>query len=139
MTPPRSSHPACPSPRRRGAAGFSLVEVMISVALVLFLIIGVNQVFKMTTDTVGAGQVMSSNVRDTRAAQAVLFGDLGSAVMQTPPAFIISSSRVSAFRNKADRESAITYATAGTEPSIRVIDLDNNGTEGEATVFGEVI
>jgi choline dehydrogenase len=46
-------HPS--SFERRSA--FTLIEVMISIALVLALIIGVNQVFKVAADTVGAGQV----------------------------------------------------------------------------------
>jgi prepilin-type N-terminal cleavage/methylation domain-containing protein len=58
---------------RRQQPGFTLVEVMISVALVLILIIGINQAFKMVTDTVGAGQTLSAIVRDNRAIQPVLY------------------------------------------------------------------
>jgi type II secretory pathway pseudopilin PulG len=139
MTRPRHTQLLRPPLRHRSA--FTLVEVMISVALVLFLIIGVNQVFKMTADTVGAGQRMSANVRDNRAAQGVLFNDLNNAVTQSPPIFWIASSRTSAFRNRADRESAKAFATGGTEVDIRKIDLNDNGIEGEppATIVGEQI
>ena len=117
---------------RRPQSGFTLVEVMISVALVLILIIGINQAFKMVTDTVGAGQTLSAIVRDNRAVQPVLYGDLRGAVTQNPPAFIIASSRVNAFRNRTDEQS-------DRDGNPLTIDLDNNNTEGEATVFGEVI
>ncbi|MGB7156605.1 MAG: hypothetical protein WBD40_00980 [Tepidisphaeraceae bacterium] len=106
--------------------------MMISVALVLFLIIGINQVFKMTSDTVGAGQVLSSNVRDSRAVQSVMFSDLAGAVMQNPPAMIIASSRVSAFRNPTDR-----LSDRDTDPL--TTDLDNNNVEGDNGVLGEDI
>lgn len=116
--------------------GFTLVEVMISVALVLVLILGVNQVFKMTADTVGAGQTMSANVRDSRAAQTVIYNDLSGAVTQNPPMFMIAASRVSAFRNRDD---AAGDRDAGTEAGIRTIDLDGDNAEGEAAVLGELI
>ncbi len=120
-------------PSRRAAA-FTLVEVMISVALVLFLIIGVNQVFKMTTDTIGQGQALSLNVRDMRAAQGVVFSDLNAAVMQDLPAFIITSSRVSTFRNPIDR-------LVDRDGLPLTIDLDSDNAEGEAVtaVPGEII
>src|SRR3712207_3853712 len=104
--------------------GFTLVEVMISVALVLILILGINRAFKMVTDTVGAGQALSGVVRDNRAIQPVIYGDLRSAVMQNPPAFIISSSRVSGFRNRTDEQS-------DRDGNPLTIDLDDNNTEGE--------
>jgi prepilin-type N-terminal cleavage/methylation domain-containing protein len=54
---------------------FTLIELMISIALVLLLLIGVNQVFRLTGDAVGAGQVLSGLNRDLRAAQGVLADD----------------------------------------------------------------
>src|SRR5688572_6673984 len=60
------------SPRR----AFTLVELMISVVLVLLLILGINQVFRITADAVGAGQSMSSIVRDNRAAHVSFYSDL---------------------------------------------------------------
>ncbi len=128
-------------PAEQGQAGFTLVEVMISVALVLFLIIGVNQVFKMTTDTVGAGQVMSQNIRDSRAAQAVLQADAAAASVDQPM-FIIAASRVSAFRNPNDRANDRDYALAANalerDEAIRTIDLNDNNVEGETAIAGEI-
>src|SRR5690242_1731294 len=130
-------------PQSRQGRAFTLVEVMISLALVLFLIIGVNQVFKMTSDTVSAGQVMSGNVRDSRAAQTVLFNDLSGAVTQSPPAFIIASSRVSAFRNAADlaadRDFDPAAAAAARDAAIRTIDLNGDNGENNPVTVGELI
>ncbi len=42
---------------------FTLVELMISIALVLLLVIGINQVFSLTSKTVGAGQGVHSAAR----------------------------------------------------------------------------
>ncbi|HEV2294383.1 MAG TPA: prepilin-type N-terminal cleavage/methylation domain-containing protein [Tepidisphaeraceae bacterium] len=122
--------------------GFTLVEVMISVALVLVLIIGVNKIFKMTADTVGAGQTMSANVRDSRAAQTVIYNDLSGAVTQTPPMFMIAAGRVTTSRNRDDAASDINaggQTGVQREQALRTIDLDGNNVEGEATVPGEII
>jgi type II secretory pathway pseudopilin PulG len=132
---------------------FTLVELLVAISLTLILLLGINQVFKMTTDTVGAGQALNAASRDLRGAQSVFFNDLHGAVTSNAPAFIIYSQQTTAFRNRADELADRDYAaasaaeTAGPSVSnaqvvddkIRTIDLDNNGTEGENTVSGEVI
>src|SRR3569623_1728436 len=75
---------------RRRAAGFTLVEVMISVALVLMIIYGVSRVFKMSTDAVGANQAISGMVRDNRAVQTPLSEDFRTS-LDDSPLFLISS------------------------------------------------
>src|SRR5437762_13720216 len=84
--------------RRFAPRGFTLIELMISIALVLVLMIGINKVFKLTTDTVGAGQTLSAAVRDSRAAQAVYSADFGT-MAQDAPFLLIRSSVTPAFRN----------------------------------------
>ncbi len=69
---------------RPARGGFTLVELMISIALVLILILGVNQVFKMSAQTVGAGQTLSDAGRDIRAAQAVMNSDFRSWAGDSP-------------------------------------------------------
>ncbi|MDB5323881.1 MAG: hypothetical protein JWN40_5512 [Phycisphaerales bacterium] len=77
--------------RRRGMRpAFTLIEVMISVALVLLLMYGVSQVFKMSGDAVGANQAVSKIVRDHRAAAATLADDFRNCA-QDSPLFLISS------------------------------------------------
>jgi prepilin-type N-terminal cleavage/methylation domain-containing protein len=76
--------------RRQIRRGFTLIEVMISVALVLLLMYGVSQVFKMSGDAVGANQAVSKIIRDHRAAAATLADDFRNCA-QDSPLFLISS------------------------------------------------
>lgn len=89
--------------------GFTLVELMISVALVLVLILGINEVFRLTSDTIGAGQALSNSLRDQRAARTVLEDDFANAAPDSP-VFIITNQAVSAFRDRADEQSALDPA-----------------------------
>lgn len=82
--------------------GFTLVEVMISVALVLVLMIGINQIFSTVTKTVSAGQTLSGIVRDNRAVQSVIYGDARTMVTGGGPVLAINSSVQLAYRNRAD-------------------------------------
>src|SRR4051794_30560272 len=90
--------------RRRSAAGFTLIELMVSIALVLIIILGVNQVFSLTSQTVGAGQAFAEINRDSRSAQTVIYNDLKGAAIDDGPFFIIRSDTVRAWRNKQDQD-----------------------------------
>jgi len=90
---------------------FTLVELMISIALALILIIGINAVFKIASETVGAGQSLGTISRDDRTAHTTIYNDLHNAVTNLPrsnilqsPAFFIASSQGYAFRNAVDRQ-----------------------------------
>ena len=92
-----SKHPSIYAARRpdrvsqsTARPAFTLVEVMISVALVLMIIYGVAKVFKLSTDAVGANQAVAAMVRDNRAAQATMSDDMHNCVTDSP-LFIISS------------------------------------------------
>jgi hypothetical protein len=104
--------PAPAALRGRRHGGFTLIELMASIAMALLLILGVQQVFKAASTGVGAGQALSTIGRDSRSAQAVFYADLKSAVMPPSstggimddgPAFVIRSERMYAFRTAADR------------------------------------
>jgi prepilin-type N-terminal cleavage/methylation domain-containing protein len=112
-------------------AGFTLVELMVSVALVLIIILGVNAVFKMASDTINTGMALSSADRDNRAIQSVLYNDFQTSVLMDAPMFLIRSERVPAFRNSADE-------SGDPDGDPLTIDLDNNNDEGEPNVLGEV-
>jgi prepilin-type N-terminal cleavage/methylation domain-containing protein len=75
---------------RRARHGFTLIEVMISVALALILIYGVAQVFKMSTDVVGAQTAIQNIVRDHRAAVTTMTEDFRNCVFDSP-LFLIDS------------------------------------------------
>jgi prepilin-type N-terminal cleavage/methylation domain-containing protein len=124
---------------RPSARAFTLIELMISIALVLLLMLGINQVFKVTGEAVGTNLAVSSGLRDARAVQAV-FGNDFTAWRSDSPAIVIRSERVSAFRNKADEQQDRDW-TAGNpnNPAKLTADIDGNGLEGEPGVPGERI
>jgi type II secretory pathway pseudopilin PulG len=98
---------------------FTLVELMLSLAMVLVLIIGINFVFRSATDAVTAGQALNGINSDAQATQPLLFDDLRN-VSKNPPCFIISSQLVTQFLNTDD-------ARTGSDPT--VIAIDNAGTQ----------
>ena len=125
-------------------AAFTLVELMISIALVLLLMLGINQVFKVTGEAVGTNQAISTGLRDARAIQAVLTSDFNAWATDVPlansPPVIIRSERVSAFRNKADEQQDRDWdPVARNDIAKLTVDIDGNGLEGEPGVAGEQI
>jgi prepilin-type N-terminal cleavage/methylation domain-containing protein len=125
----------------QSARGFTLIELMISVAIALVLILAVNRVFRVTSDTIGAGQTLSSKGRDFRAVRSSFYNDLtmsvppqaaGSSTLDDGPFLVIRSERIMMFRNRADQ-----LADRDADPATSDVDADN--TEGEAGVPGEVV
>ncbi len=97
------------------ASGFTLVELMVSVAIALVLILGINTIFKITSQAVGAGESTLNCERDARTVMQTMLSDLTSVLSVatrkfTPsvaaPCFVIRSEHVSAFRNGSDQQSA---------------------------------
>lgn len=114
---------------------------MVSIALVLILVLGINQVFKLTSDAIGAGQALGSKARDYRAVQSTFYTDLSMAVpppsgnggaLDDGPFFLIRSQRMSMFRSRADQ-------AADRDGDPLTLDVDGNNSEGEAGVPGEVV
>jgi hypothetical protein len=99
---------------RNFSPAFTLVELMISIAMVLVLIVGVNYVFTKTTDAVGAGQQVNTFARDSQTTQAVLFNDFRH-ISKDSPCFVIGSQLVTQFLNSADAQS-------GSDPTQIVVD-----------------
>jgi prepilin-type N-terminal cleavage/methylation domain-containing protein len=134
-------HAGAPHAPARG--GFTLVELMVSIALVLLLILGVNQVFKLTSDTIGASNGLSDAVRVGRAVQGSMFDDLKKAVLpgeglsRGGPFLLIHSERISAFPNAdaelGDRDYLRSDTPATADDHIRTVDADGDNTES----FGE--
>jgi hypothetical protein len=78
---------------------------MISLALALLLILGVNMVFRATSDTIGTGFALSAVTRNHRAAQNTIARDFDAAVpLSEMPMMIIQSEQRFAFRNRQDEE-----------------------------------
>src|ERR1700709_1086731 len=99
--------PGCPKRSRRA---FTLIELMISIALSLVLMLGINSVFKYTTNAVGQGQAINAATRDSRAAQAVFTNDFSSLIPNgTAPTnsacIILRSAAQVAYRDRSDETS----------------------------------
>lgn len=128
--------PAQPVRPGRTLAGFTLVELMISIAIALVLIVGVNAVFRMASDTVGIGNALSAVQGSHRGVQSIIFDDFKGAVTKDPPFFIIRSEATAAFRNAADAATDHDYDPTVTTlvkalQQIRSVDLDGNGKEND--------
>jgi len=87
--------------RGSSSAGFTLIEVMLSLAILLLLMAGMNVVFRTTSDTVKAGQMLNELTRNSRAVRPVFFDDLRNCATDSP-CFIISSCIVPQYLNAAD-------------------------------------
>ncbi|HEY1922941.1 MAG TPA: type II secretion system protein [Tepidisphaeraceae bacterium] len=103
-------------------SAFTLVELMLSLAMVLLLIIGINYVFRSATDAVSAGQNLNQINSDAQATQPLLFDDFQNAT-KNPPCFIIASQLVNQYLNGDD---------AKTSSDPKFIPLDNAG--GKVTI-----
>src|SRR4051812_2643221 len=104
-----------PCPRQSSLAfrsAFTLIELMIAVALMLIMMISINQIFRTTGETVGAGNAISTVMRDRRAAFSAMADDFSS-VTADGPCFIIRSSVVPAFMDANDKGSDTDWPTAG--------------------------
>lgn len=102
MIDPHSS-PASAVPPRRGA--FTLIEVMVSIAVAIILLLGVNQVFRATAQTTGTGLALSSSQQLSRTVKATLTNDLKNGAWDTG-VLIIRNEQVYAFRNPTDQQGA---------------------------------
>ncbi|MCC6239085.1 MAG: type II secretion system protein [Phycisphaerales bacterium] len=111
--------------RCRRGHGFTLVEVMIAIALVLVLILGATQVFRLTSQTVSSAQALQVVMRDARAAETTMVADSHSMVSSTDqPALMIWSQRTYAFLNENEEE-------ADLDKHPETVDHDN-GVEGDS-------
>ena len=127
------THPRLPSRADRSA--FTLVELMISIALVVLLILGVNQVFLYTSQAVGSGQAINDAIRNGRSVQQTLGADLANAVpngldANSSAGLVITSTSVYGYRNAAD-------LAGDRDGNPATIDLDGDGVEGDSA--GETI
>ncbi len=71
-------------------SGFTLTELMISIALSLVLIAGVSQVFRVTSDVVSAGQAISEQTREAISTYQVLRDDLRAIAHDAPFLAVVS-------------------------------------------------
>lgn len=132
--------PSVPSPARR-AAGFTLVELLITLALVIMLIAGVNAVFRATTQTIGTGNAVAEAVRSHRGLERTLARDVESMVSLSHqmPCLLIFSQAQPAFRDREEMMRDGDYnpnaSLTDREIALRTMDLNGDGTES----LGEIL
>jgi prepilin-type N-terminal cleavage/methylation domain-containing protein len=86
------------------AAGFTLVELMISIAIVLILMLGINFVFSTSAKTISGGMALTGVSREIRGARRVMEADFSNAVTaKKMPALIIHNEAIYAWRDKQDK------------------------------------
>jgi hypothetical protein len=108
------------------SGGFTMIELMLSIALVLLLIIGINYVFKATADAVGAGETIGTMSRDTQAAQPMIFDDFRN-IAKNPPCFIIASQIVTQFLNADDAATSTSPYQIVSDNSATPITISSSG------------
>jgi hypothetical protein len=119
-------------------SAFTIIELMISIAMVVILMVGIHQIFKMTSDTVGMGNHLADDARSNRSVQAI-FNDDYQRLLKNAPLFILrsgvagdsASGKWGAFTSDSERSS-----DRDNDPLTQ--DFNNNGNEGEPGVVGEL-
>jgi len=101
-------------------SAFTLVEVMISIAIALVLILGISQIFSLAQQATGAGMAVLSATEQTRGAQQRFLEDFRYMDNGTDsPGLVITSYSDAAVRNRAD----YIGNTAGTATPMQMNNL----------------
>ncbi len=118
--------------KRTDRGGFTLVELMISLAMMMVLMYAVNYIFSSVGKATSTGQAISRINRDVQAAQAVMYGDFANIALDGPY-LLIHSERQAAFRTKTERLGDHDY-DPNTSPTPANIDNEirtySTGTDG---------
>lgn len=133
--------------------GFTLVELLIAVALLTLLMLTISRVFTITSKTVRVGVSKSAAVRALSGVQSVISQDLqgdglgekGIVPAREMPFLIISNLRVAALADEEDEASAATYRQVKDQlldtqrdwtsremersRAVRTVDFDGDGVE----------
>ncbi len=100
---------------------FTLIELMVSIFLLLLIMVGVNTVFKTTSETIGAGQAQSAIIRDSRAIQHVFNQDFSN-IAADGASIILRSQQIYQYSSLPDSLSDVDGAP-------KTADLTSSGTE----------
>ena len=127
--------------RACGRGGFTLLEMIVSLALVLVLMLAVTRIFTTVSTTVGAAQALSAATRDAKAAQAVFARDFGAFAADGPMA--IYNGQKFAFRSAIDAQNDPdgnpgTYDPAsagGAEPAVSTTDFSSRNHRFDTICF----
>jgi type II secretory pathway pseudopilin PulG len=104
------------------STAFTLVELMISLAMMVVLMLAVNFIFSSVGKATGTAQTISAINRNVQSAQAVMYNDFAGIALDGP-FLLIHNERLAAFRMRKDELGDGDYASvAGTTPAA----VDNN-------------
>ena len=99
--------------------GFTLVEVMISIAIALILILGISQIFSMAQRTTGGGMAVLTATASNRGALSTLTTDFRNMTNGTDsPALVIVSYPLAAFRNRPDQLQNLAFSAGNPDPRV---------------------
>ncbi len=116
----------------RPAAGFTLVELMISIVMVLMLVAGINAVFQAATKTTGTGMAVEEMTRSMRASERLFTRDFSHIVPAWEmPCLTIFSMQQFAFRNRSDMNN-------DPDGNANTVDLNGDGMETNKAI-GEYV
>ena len=89
----------------RQSQAFTLVEVLVSIAIALLLVLGISQVFSIAQRTTGTGNAILQNTEYVRSIQGQLAGDFlqMTNAPNDSPGLVITSYSEAAFRSKTDK------------------------------------
>ena len=111
--------------------GFTLVELMISIAISLLLVAGINAIFRTTAATIGSGQSTLQATRDLRNAFDTLNSDIsGMLDSGSLPYLLIYNQNQPAFRDKIDEKYDSTYLQTMTEAQANSEVIINGSRDG---------
>jgi prepilin-type N-terminal cleavage/methylation domain-containing protein len=105
---------------------FTLIELMISLAIMVMLMLGVNMIFSSVGRATGAASASSKIVRDAQAAQTIMNGDMQGIVVTESqlPFLIIQNETIQAFRS---RQEELSSPDTNVPPN-PMVDDDPQGT-----------
>ncbi len=120
----------------RPVRAFTLIEMMISLVLVLMLMIGINQIFKMSSDVVGVGMFMGDGAASQRAIGDSLRRDTGG-WMKDSPFFVIHCQQITLPDGSTARRDYFSFFANGNFRRQTADDgsYSSNTTSNEAFVW----
>ncbi len=97
-------------PANASRSGFTLIELMISIAISLLLVAGINAIFRTTAATIGSGQALIQTTRDLRNAFDTFDSDFGGMLDSgSQPLLMIYNQNQPGFLDKVDEKYDTNY------------------------------